>query len=99
MKARIKVTKEIVDVEPDGTMLIDTPTYISQEGKRFPVFALDFIDKKTKKDDIDWKKVRTNIAMSMIRNTDWQGFCGINFTDMIFNKANELTKKLMEDIE
>lgn len=92
MKARIKETGKIVDIEDlydDGTALIADGGYIK-------VSKLEFLENN---DDIDWKKVRVDIAMSMIRNTDWQGFCGINFTDMIFNRANELTKKLMEDIE
>lgn len=92
MKARIKESGEIVDIEDlydDGTALIADGGYIK-------VSKLEFLENN---DDIDWKKVRADIAMSMIRNTDWQGFCGINFTDMIFNKANELTKKLMSSIE
>lgn len=92
MKARIKESGTIVDIEnlyDDGTALIADGGYIK-------ISKLEFLENN---DDIDWKKVRTDIAMSLIRNTDWQGFCGINFTDMIFNKANELTKKLMGDIE
>ena len=85
MKARIKETGVIVDIEnlyDDGTALIDDGGYIK-------VSKLDFIEEGTNKEDIDWKKVRIEIAISLINKSEWQGF----------NEANELTKKLMDDIK
>lgn len=98
MEARIKETGLVITVyfESEKSSNSGTPIWIGQvnhEWRTFNEKELEFISY------IDWKKVRTDIAMSMIRNADWQGFCGINFTDTIFNKANELTKKLMEDIK
>lgn len=95
MKARIKGSDLIVDAVYDEEMII-WKCFIAGKWQYHTEEELDFLGST---DDINWKKVRTDIAMSMIRNTDWQEFCGINFTDTIFNKANELTKKLMEDIK
>lgn len=100
MKARIKVTNEVVDVEPDGTMLIDTSAYISQEGKRFPAFALDFIDEQTKSEDIDWKKFRNDIALKLVDKIPYDAYSSYsNWADAVFYRADCLTKYLMDDIE
>lgn len=92
MKARIKESGIIVDIEnlyDDGTALIADGGYIK-------VSKLEFLDNK---DDINWKKVRIEIAMKMLDIAKTNELYQVDYSDMIFNKANELTKKLMEDIK
>lgn len=50
-------------------------------------------------DRIDWKKVRIDIAMKMLDIAKTNELYHVNYVEMIFNKSNELTKKLMEDIK
>ncbi|WP_443933950.1 hypothetical protein [Phocaeicola plebeius] len=50
-------------------------------------------------DGINWKKVRIDIAMKMLDIAKTNELYQVDYSEMIFNKANELTKKLMEDIK
>ena len=56
MKAKVKLTGEIVNVEPDGSMKLDCPAYITDNGRRFHAFSLEF-EKKA-----DWEQRRYEIA-------------------------------------
>lgn len=92
MKSRIKESGIIVDIEnlyDDGTALIADGGYIK-------VSKLEFLENN---DDIDWKKVRIDIAMKMLDIAKTNELYQVDYSEMIFNKANELTKKLMDDIE
>lgn len=49
-------------------------------------------------DKINWKKTRIEIAMKMLDISKTNELYQVDYPEMIFNKANKLTKKLMEDI-
>lgn len=64
MKAKVKLTGEIVNVEPDGSMKLDCPAYITDSGRRFDVFSLEF------EKEVDWEQVRIQAAIAAM-----QGLC------------------------
>lgn len=64
MKAKYKITGETVDVEPVGTWNGSVALYEAQDGRRFPMYALEF------EKDIDWEQRRFELIKSAI-----QGFC------------------------
>lgn len=60
MKARIKVTGEIVDVKPSGTMRISCGAYLTEDGRMIPGTALEF------EKAIDWEQRRYEIAKECV---------------------------------
>ncbi len=60
MKARIKVTGEVVDVKPFGTMRISCGAYLTEDGRMIPGTALEF------EKPIDWEQRRYEIAKGML---------------------------------
>lgn len=60
MKAKYKITGETVDVEPVGTWNGSVALYEAQDGRRFPMYALEF------EKDIDWEQRRYEIAKDMM---------------------------------
>lgn len=64
MKAKYKTTGEIIEVEPAGSLNGPVSVYQTENGRKFPMYALEF------EKDIDWKQRRYEIAKSAL-----QGFC------------------------
>lgn len=60
MKAKHKITGETVEVEPIGTWNSSVALYEAKDGRRFPMYALEF------EKDIDWEQRRYEIAKDMI---------------------------------
>ena len=60
MKARIKVTGEVVDVKPSGSMRISCGAYLTEDGRMLPGTALEF------EKAIDWEQRRYEIAKEML---------------------------------
>lgn len=93
MKARIKESGTIVDIEnlyDDGTALITDGGYIK-------VSKLEFLDNK---DDIDWKKVRNEIALKLVDKIPHDNYSlNSRWAEAVFYRADFLTKYLMEDIK
>ena len=61
MKARIKVTGEVVDVKPSGTMKISCGAYLTEDGRMMPGTALEF------EKAIDWEQRRYEIAKEIMK--------------------------------
>lgn len=61
MKAKVKLTGEIVNVEPDGSMKLDCPAYITDNGRRFHAFSLEF------EKEVDWEQVRIQAAIAAMQ--------------------------------
>ena len=61
MKARIKVTGEVVDVKPSGTMKISCGAYLTEDGRMMPGTALEF------EKAIDWEQRRYEIAKAAMQ--------------------------------
>lgn len=60
MKAKYKNTGEIVDVEPAGTLNCTVAVYEEKDGRKFPMYALEF------EKDIDWEQRRYEIAKECV---------------------------------
>lgn len=70
LKAKVKATGEVIDVEPSGTMLVSCGSFITKDGRKIPGTALEF------EKAIDWEQRRYELAKSAM-----QGYCialGIN---------------------
>lgn len=70
LKAKVKATGEVIDVEPSGTMQVLCGSFITKDGRRMPGTALEF------EKAIDWEQRRYELAKSAM-----QGYCialGIN---------------------
>lgn len=61
MKAKVKLTGEIVNVEPDGSTKLDCPAYITDSGRRFHAFSLEF------EKEVDWEQVRIQAAIAAMQ--------------------------------
>ena len=61
MKARIKATGEIIEVEPFGAMKVSCPSYRADGGLIIPGRALEFAK------DIDWEQRRYEIAKELMK--------------------------------
>lgn len=94
LKAKVKATGEVIDVEPSGTMLVSCGSFITKDGRKIPGTALEF------EKAIDWEQRRYELAKSAM-----QGYCialGINddsetYDDIAIGSlrvANALIKKL-----
>ena len=64
MKAKYKTTGEIIEVEPAGSLNCPVTVYQTENGRKFPMYALEF------EKDIDWEQRRFELIKSVI-----QGFC------------------------
>lgn len=60
LKAKIKATGEIIDVEPSGSMQISCGSFMTKDGRRIPRTALEF------EKNIDWEQRRYEIAKEML---------------------------------
>lgn len=63
MKARYKNTGETVEVEPIGTGNCTVVLYQAKDGRKFPMYALEF------EKDIDWEQRRYEIAKDVFAST------------------------------
>ena len=64
MKAKNKITGEIIELEPAGACRSTVTLYQAKDGRKFPMYALEF------EKDIDWEQRRFELIKSAI-----QGFC------------------------
>lgn len=60
MKAKNKITGEMIEVEPAGSCKSTVTLYRSKDGRDFPMYALEF------EKDIDWEQRRYEIAKTVI---------------------------------
>ena len=60
LTARVKATGETLEVAPSGTMQISCGSFITKDGRRIPVTALEF------EKEIDWEQRRYEIAKGML---------------------------------
>ena len=60
LTARVKATGETLEVAPSGTMQISCGSFITKDGRRIPVTALEF------EKEIDWEQRRYEIAKAAI---------------------------------
>lgn len=90
MIARVKVTGEIVNVK---FKICEKNVFLDESNRTFVRSDLEFDS------SIDWKKVRVEIAMKLVERMDLSNGISKNWSDFVFEKANCLTKKLMEDIK
>lgn len=60
MKAKYKNTGEIVDVEPAGSLNCTVAVYQEKDGRKFPMYALEF------EKGIDWEQRRYEISKDMM---------------------------------
>lgn len=97
MKAIVKDTGEEVEVRKvvvSGGIYHDDECYYKDEnGRRYDENDLSVSA------PIDWKKVRVEIAMKLVERMDLSNGISKNWSDFVFEKADSLTKKLMEDIK
>ena len=56
----MKATGETLEVEPSGTMQISCGSFITKDGRRIPITALEF------EKEIDWEQRRYEIAKGML---------------------------------
>lgn len=61
MKAKNKITGEIIEVEPSGACKSTVTLYRSKDGRDFPMYALEF------EKDIDWEQRRYEIAKELMK--------------------------------
>lgn len=60
MKAKYKTTGEIIEVEPAGSLNCPVSVYQTKNGRKFPMYALEF------EKDIDWEQRRYEVAKDMM---------------------------------
>lgn len=61
LKAKVKATGEVIDVEPSGTMLVSCGSFITKDGRKIPGTALEF------EKAIDWEQRRYEIAKELMK--------------------------------
>lgn len=75
LKAKVKATGEVIDVEPSGTMLVSCGSFITKDGRKIPGTALEF------EKAIDWEQRRYELAKSamqgLISNSFWMKNLGM----------------------
>lgn len=62
LKAKVKATGEVIDVEPSGTMQVLCGSFITKDGRRMPGTALEF------EKAIDWEQRRYEIAKEIMKD-------------------------------
>lgn len=60
MKAKVKTTGEIIEVELAGSLNCPVSVYQTENGRKFPMYVLEF------EKDIDWEQRRYEISKSMM---------------------------------
>lgn len=97
MKAIIKDTGEEIEVSKvvvSGGIYHDDECYYEDgNGRRYDEQDLSVSA------PIDWKRVRVGIAMKLIERIDLSSGIFKNWSEVVFEKADSLTKRLMEDIK
>ena len=96
MKAKYKTTGEIIEVEPAGSLNCPVTVYQTENGRKFPMYALEF------EKDIDWEQRRYEIAKDMMAaflsnscsnvymgNPDEQAKCAVMFTDALITELKK----------
>ena len=96
MKAKYKTTGEIIEVEPAGSLNCPVTVYQTENGRKFPMYALEF------EKDIDWEQRRYEIAKDMMAaflsnscsnvymgNTDEQAKCAVMFADALITELKK----------
>jgi hypothetical protein len=63
MKAKYKTTGEIIEVEPAGSLNCPVSVYQTKNGRKFPMYALEF------EKEIDWEQRRYEIAKDILAAT------------------------------
>ena len=63
MKAKYKTTGEIIEVEPAGSLNCPVSVYQTKNGRKFPMYALEF------ENEIDWEQRRYEIAKDILAAT------------------------------
>ena len=61
LKAKVKATGEVIDVEPSGTMLVSCGSFITKDGRKILGTALEF------EKAIDWEQRRYELAKSAMQ--------------------------------
>lgn len=77
LTARVKLTGEIVEVEPSDTMQVSCGSFITKDGRRIPGTALEF------EKAIDWEQRRYEIAKAVI-----QGQLSNQYGDVLVGERN-----------
>ena len=77
LKAKVKATGEVIDVEPSGTMQVLCGSFITKDGRRMPGTALEF------EKAIDWEQRRYEIAKAVI-----QGRLSNQYGDVLVGERN-----------
>lgn len=99
MLARIKNNGIILDLSYDNDRSIKEGSaiwtgYLNGSWIYLNEKEIEFVSR------IDWKKVRTDIALELVKQTPYDAFSRNDYwVDYVFDRANRLTKKLMQDIE
>ena len=96
MKAKNKITGEILEVEPAESCRSTVTLYMSEDGRRFPMYALEF------EKDIDWEQRRYEVAKDMLAaflsnscsnvymgNPDEQAKCAVMFADALITELKK----------
>lgn len=96
MKAKYKTTGEIIEVEPAGSLNCPVTVYQTENGRKFPMYALEF------EKDIDWEQRRYEIAKDMMAaflsnscsnvymgNPDEQAKCAVMFADALITELKK----------
>lgn len=60
MKAKYKTTGEIIEVEPAGSLNCPVSVYQTKNGRKFPMYALEF------EKEINWEQRRYEIAKDIL---------------------------------
>lgn len=63
MKAKYKTTGELIEVEPAGSLNCPVTVYQTENGRKFPMYALEF------EKEIDWEQRRYEIAKDILAAT------------------------------
>lgn len=63
MKAKYKTTGEIIEVEPAGSLNCPVSVYQTKNGRKFPMYALEF------EKEINWEQRRYEIAKDILAAT------------------------------
>lgn len=89
MKAKYKTTGETVEVELIGTWNRAVTLYQAKDGRRFPMYALEF------EKDIDWEQRRYEIAKDVFAST-YNIFQNKGLAKMAVHAADALIAELQK---
>lgn len=94
LTAQIKHTGETVEVEPSGMMQISCGSFITKDGRRIPVTALEF------EKQIDWEQRRYEIAKEAVRGVALNADCFTRIEiETTVNNALELADLLIAELK